>query len=115
MSDDTTQKPANKSAHKSSSPLLLLLVLFADAVAVAELFGTVRWANGIACPHCAEKHINIHANYKGLKRYRCEEVAKYAMEALRKTVDTTDSLESRSHLCEVLANHGFRDAAKFSR
>ncbi len=72
MSDDTTQKPANKSAHKSSGPLLLLPVLFADAVAVAELFRTVRWANGIACPHCTGEHINIHANYKGLKRYRCK-------------------------------------------
>ena len=45
MSDDTTQKPVNKSAHKSSDPLLSLLVLFADAVVVAKPFRTVYILN----------------------------------------------------------------------
>ena len=42
-----------------------------------------------------------------------EEVAEYSMEALRKTMNATDSPESRSHLCEVLVNHGVPDAAKY--
>ena len=45
--------------------------------------------------------------------YEKEEVAEYSMEALRKTVDATGSSESRSHLCEVLVNHGVPDAAKY--
>ena len=45
--------------------------------------------------------------------YYMGEVAKYAMDALRKTVDATDSPEPRSHLCEVLANNGFLNATKF--
>ena len=40
------------------------------------------------------------------------EVAKHAMDALRKTVNT-DAPESRSHLCEVLADRSFHEAAKF--
>ena len=41
-----------------------------------------------------------------------DEVAKYAMDALRKTVDATDALELRSHLREVLVDRGFRNADK---
>lgn len=41
-----------------------------------------------------------------------DEVAKYAMDTLRKTVDATDALELRSHLREVLVDHGFRNANK---
>lgn len=38
------------------------------------------------------------------------EVAKYSMDALRKTVGSKDVPESRSHLREVLVDHGFKDA-----
>ncbi len=41
--------------------------------------------------------------------YDRDEVAKYAMDALRKTV-SIDAPESRSHLREVLADNGFPDA-----
>ncbi len=45
-------------------------------------------------------------HYKG-------EVAKHAIDALRKTAGIADAPESRSHLCEVLINHGFHDAREF--
>ena len=40
-------------------------------------------------------------------------VAEYAIEALRKTVNIADAPESRSHLCNVLINHGFHGAREF--
>ena len=42
MTSKTTQKQEDK---KGLGPLLALLVLFADADAVAELFRRVRWIN----------------------------------------------------------------------
>lgn len=42
-----------------------------------------------------------------------EDVAKHAMNALRKTVDIVDAPESRSHLREVLAEHGFHKVVEF--
>ena len=45
--------------------------------------------------------------------YEVEMVAKHAMEALCKTVGIADAPDSRSHLREVLVNHGFHDAAEF--
>lgn len=44
--------------------------------------------------------------------YEKSETAKYAMDALRKTMDIADAPESRSHLREVLVEHGFHDALK---
>ena len=40
-------------------------------------------------------------------------VVKYAMDALRKTVDDADAPESRSHLRNVLLEHNVHDAAKY--
>ncbi|MXX20262.1 MAG: IS1 family transposase [Cenarchaeum sp. SB0665_bin_23] len=59
--------------QKESGPLLLLLALFADMVATAELFRTVRWANGLFCPRCGGVDIVRYCRYQGhIRRYTCK-------------------------------------------
>ena len=67
MARDKTQK------RKESGPLLLLLALFADMAATAELFRTVRWANGLFCPRCGGGDIVRYCRYQGhVRRYTCK-------------------------------------------
>jgi len=59
--------------QKESGPLLLLLALFADMAATAELFRTVRWANGLFCPRCGGVDIVRYCRYQGhIRRYTCK-------------------------------------------
>ena len=52
---------------------MLLLALFADMVATAELFRTVRWANGLLCPHCGGTDIVRYCRYqRHSRRYMCK-------------------------------------------
>ena len=50
---------------------MLLLALFADMAATAELFRTVRWANGLFCPRCGglKKH-------RGVSKWHLEQYVK---------------------------------------
>ena len=73
MTSKTTQKQEDK---KGLGPLLALLVLFADADAVAELFRRVRWINGLVCPNCPKRNTNVtkYCKYKGnIQRYICKD------------------------------------------
>ena len=73
MTSKTTQKQEDK---KGLGPLLALLVLFADADAVAELFRRVRWINGLVCPNCPKRNTNVtrYCKYKGnIQRYKCKD------------------------------------------
>lgn len=59
--------------QKESGPLLLLLALFADMAATAELFRTVRWANGLLCSRCGGVDIIRYCRYQGhVRRYTCK-------------------------------------------
>ena len=73
MASKTTQKQEDK---KGLGPLLALLVRFADADAVAELFRRVRWINGLVCPNCPDRNTNItkYCKYMGnIERYICKD------------------------------------------
>ena len=56
---------------------MLLLALFADMAATAELFRTVRWAGGLFCPHCGGTDIVRHCRYQGhVRRYTCKDCSR---------------------------------------
>ena len=40
--------------HSKMGPLLVLMSIFTNPVALAEVFRPVRWPNGVFCPHCIE-------------------------------------------------------------
>ncbi len=53
---------------------MLLLALFVDMAAVAELFRTVRWAGGLSCPQYGGGDIVRYCRYRGhVRRYKCKD------------------------------------------
>lgn len=81
MSCDMTQKQEGKADRRGLGPLLALMALFASPSAAAKLFQTVRWANGLACPHCVRdgregKNVTKYCKYGYLQRYVCKDCNK---------------------------------------
>lgn len=81
MSCDTAQKQGSGANRRGPGPLLSLLALFANAAAAAELFQTVRWAGGLACPRCTAdgskgRNVTKYCRYGHLQRYICKDCNK---------------------------------------
>ena len=78
MSCDTAQKQGRKADRRGPGPLLALMMVFASPSAAAKLFQTVRWANGLACPHCVKdgregENVTKYCKYGHLQRYVCKD------------------------------------------
>ena len=70
----TTQKQKdNTGRRKEPGPLMSLPILFGKPDAAAELFRTVRWANGLACPDCGTQNVVKYCKYGSFQRYTCKD------------------------------------------
>ena len=59
-------------------PLLVLMSIFANPAASAEVLRPVRWPDGVVCPICGEsQYVKKRGKYQGhLQRYHCKKCKK---------------------------------------
>ena len=64
--------------HSKMGPLLVLMSIFTNPAASAEVFRLVRWPNGVYCPECQKPdNIKRRGKYKKhLQRYHCKTCGK---------------------------------------
>ena len=71
-------KPKHPRKHSKMGPLLVLMMIFTNSAASAEVFRLVRWPDDVFCPRCQElDNIKKRGKYrKHLQRYHCKACGK---------------------------------------
>ena len=69
-------KPSEK--HSKMGPLLVLMAIFTNPAATANILRLVRWPDGVFCPYCNKPHnIKRRGKYRTyLQRYYCKKCKK---------------------------------------